>query len=757
MNESCIRRAIREYVKKCGNRIEMDILVKDLQEAFSSELSFHGRNIIDFLRSITGLVIKKVDDKLFVESVNQSATCKSDLEGLSKLCIRMQNNLLLDGRSVKRYVTVNSESPMKIRKNAAARNYSSSSCQSEENEGDKSFSGEFVHSLHSNSSEYLAGTDYFLNNFESSVNESFTSTSPISNTCSVSTHDMYRFNDYSSFLYESSAIISDVNAFPLDANTFIRESNLLIPESHVFSIEYDVFFPQHDTFDSFSISKLPSVFEETIQDCNTENVSSANWVLKNACLDSYALVNKSAEISDAKIIERLLKLINFQNQSNGLNRFTIEVKYTETYFGSLPNNWLHLLEETSQVFIENLPSGIIIYPNRWFPTNPTRSALPAIKYPLTDIWNVYISSFESTSCIWFRLLEDEYDLKNDILHHEMNKHYRNRSDILNTTNMRFVVRGNLYAVCIEDEWMRCEVIDIEDDIASCFLLDIGVTKYFNIVHLFRLNENFTNTPAMAIQSSLMGLEKYDTCNYINCKVRNFILNKKLKLKPCIETYEKVIPARFFVLNSLNSVEVNQVMLQVIDNELRLPKLDVNSAFDVTILAIEENNCRVQIMSPSFKLLSESLQKAKKIIETFGNSHFKVTSMLKLELNKMYLAKFADDSWQRILVKKLFAECFVSALFIDFGFIKMVRLKDIVECTDFPDTILFIPPQVVQLKFLKMDILVLKYLNELQKPNLFSIKILNREELLVQFFFKLPNGERRPVAHLLHNFSHGYSS
>lgn len=751
MNESYVRRTIREYVKKCGNRIEMDILVRDLQKAFSSELFFHGRNIIDFLRSITGLVIKKVDDKLFVESVNQPAPCKSDLEGLSRLCIRMQNNLLLDGRNVKRYVTVNSESPLKIRKNAPARNYSPSSCQSEENEGDKSFSRESVHSLHSNSSEYLAGSEYFLNNFESSINESFTSTSPISNTYNISTPDTYRFDDYNSFLSESNVVFSDVNAFTPDVNTFIRESNSLIPEPNVFSPEHDVFFPQYDTFNYFSVSKLPSVFEETIYDCNTQNVSSTNWFLKNACLDS------SAEISDAKMIERLLKLINSQNQSNGLNRFTIEVKYAETYFGSLPSNWLHLLEETSQVFIENLPSGIIIYPNHWFPTNPTRSALPAIKYPLTNIWNVYISAFESTSCIWFRLLEDEYDLKNDILHHEMNKHYRNRSDILNTTNTRFVVRGNLYAVCIEDEWMRCEVIDIEDDIASCFLLDIGVTKYFNVVHLFRLNEKFTNTPAMAIQGSLVGLETYDTCNYINCKVRNFILNKKLKLKPCIETYKNVIPARVFVLNSSKNVEVNQAMLEVIDNELRLPKLDVNSVFDVTILAIEETNCRVQIMSPSFKLLSESLQKAKKIIETTGNSHSRVTSMLKLELNKMYLAKFADDSWQRILIKKFFAECFVSALFIDFGFIKMVRLGDIVECTDFPDTITFIPPQVIQLKLLKMDILVLKYLNEIQKPNLFSIKILNKEELLVQFFFKLPNGERRPVAHLLHNVSHGYSS
>lgn len=729
----------------------MDIFLEDFRLAFKTDLPFgmYGySNVSDFINSIPSLTVKEIDNELWItsrkcNSKSTSLPSSLDYDDVSKLCVEMKNNLLLDGRNSKRTVTVRSEAPVKVRKSPLVRNHSSLSCHSEENDGEKSLSAGSVHSLHSTSSDHL------VTSLEPYTGEYLTSPS-----YSIPTSDSYGFNEYKSTIPELNTFTPALEAFTSELNTFIPELNAFTPEQNTFIpelntfAEANVFAKKPSACTNFSVINTGRAFDYN-NFFNLSNKNTGDWLSEEAYQNSYSLLTKPVEVSDTEVVGRLLTLINSQGHRNGLTSCTVESKYKETHFTKLPNNWLHMLEKTSLVFIENLTSSIIIYPNHWFPTPPTLASLPSIKFPTREFWNVYISSFESTTCVWFRLLDDDYDLRSDILRHEMNKHYKHQIGNPNS-NLDFVSKGELYAAYVKDEWVRCGVIDVEDKTVTCFLIDIGIMKRFNRAGLFQLHEKFTNTPALVLQCSLIGLEKYDGCNYINCKVRNSILNKKLKLKTGIVRSGHVISALAFVRNSLEDVEVNQAMLEIIKKELTLPKLDVNQVYDVTILSVEENTAQVQIMSPCFQLLSNSLQKAKRIIESGDSSHLRMKSMLKLKLDKMYLAKFADDSWQRILVKQFFAECFVSALFIDFGFIKMVRLGDIVECTDFPDTLMFIPPQAVQVKLLSMDVVVLKYLNEIQKPNLFSMKILNSEELVVQFFFRLPNSERRPVANLLHS-------
>jgi len=412
--------------------------------------------------------------------------------------------------------------------------------------------------------------------------------------------------------------------------------------------------------------------------------SSGDWFSEQANETSLA---KSWEaniprLTDDEIIRRVVKLVNSQRLSGGIDSKTVELKYRELHYTTLPKQWLNLIEERSVLYLEKLTACTILYPNRYFPMVPTIITLPALRFPnIQYFWNVYISNFENIACVWFRLADEDYDFKYDILQREINRHYSCLSKSIK--NLDKVATDQLCAINYRNKWYRGKVLecDTKIDCVKCLLIDEGIIQNFPAQKIFPIHEKFTNTPALILQGQLSSLEKWENCNYVNCKIRRFLLDERnVKIKISKFLSNSKISMQIYLENNSQLLNLNSMMADLARTELTLPVLYANQSYDVIILSpAEQNSVQVQIVSPSLKMLEETLKKVADIMKNDKNlEQARVKSMFDLKLDKIYLARCEDGNWRRIQCKQFHLNKKVTALFIDTAEVKYVYLHDIFE-------------------------------------------------------------------------------
>ncbi len=565
-----------------------------------------------------------------------------------------------------------------------------------------------------------------------------------------------RYSSFSSKTEESKS--ANVNSTPYPRTPSYSSVNSADFESDVLdlsslcgdtSFEYDSSVPTESYSDfDFSDNFVNGNYAETAY-CYSEPVFD-NWIPR-ACP-----ITPKSELSNYELLSRVRGIIN--SQTNFLTSMDVELRYYENYSEMLPDRWLATLEKSSSVYIENLSSDVIIYPNRLFDSTPTLAALPLIKYPAHLPWNIHVTAASSTTSIWFRFRENEYETKYEILSNELRKHYANE----NPESLNFMASEELYVARLESHFVRVTVIFCKEGLATCLDIDSGIMHRLYPRNLYVLHEKFTNIPALAVHSSLTDLERYDKCSYISCRLLTMVLDKNATAAVDFVGKDGKISLNLFVQNSVHNINVNDAIKKMVEEKFMPPKLELNQMYDVNVLTLNESDARVQILSPCMTLLLDSLQKSKEIIDKFKNKdELFAKSMLDVQLSKeVYLAKYKDGSWQRITAKEFTSTTRAVVLFIDLGEAMAMDIVNIVTCSNFPDTLTYIPPQAVNVRIVKTDHMVLRYMYEKYKTKLFSIKIVEKEpELLVQMFLKLPNNETsKPInnVHLLNTLHSGFN-
>lgn len=327
----------------------------------------------------------------------------------------------------------------------------------------------------------------------------------------------------------------------------------------------------------------------------------------------------------------------------------------------------------------------------------------------------------------------------------MYKHY----DGAETGQVTSVKRGDLYAVCMNANVVRVEVIDSYGEMVTCLVIDMGIIRNFNVNCLFVLHEKFMNTCMLALQGSLTGLERYEKYDFINCKLRNLVLNKKATVIVDCFRSKKLVSLNVFIVGPSFNNNINRFLLDEIEQNFSIPKLQFNSMYDVYVLSVGENTTRVHVISKCYNLLQLALDKAREIIDADEKCNVYTKSIMDIQLNEMYLAKYTDGSWQRIIVQQFLSAYEVAAAFIDFKEVKTVNIRCVVNCSTLPNTLTFIPPQALDVKVIKNDG-ILNFLKHFYKTNLYSMKVVENKEIpIVEIYLKLPNNANlKPIANIL---------
>ena len=114
--------------------------------------------------------------------------------------------------------------------------------------------------------------------------------------------------------------------------------------------------------------------------------------------------------------------------------------------------------------------------------------------------SVYV--FHST-CVYVRLLGEEYHVRYEELVTEMELHYFNSSDFISVTNPTI---GKIYALKYDGQWHRVKVENVSGVEITVFFIDHGEKEVVMAEHLKELAEQFLQLAPQVFPISLTGLE-----------------------------------------------------------------------------------------------------------------------------------------------------------------------------------------------------------------------------------------------------------
>ncbi|XP_065206522.1 uncharacterized protein LOC135835934 [Planococcus citri] len=755
-----VPRTIRDYVNLMGGKVSLESLESDFHKAYKTSIPFDELGYPDlysFLFCIRGIRVVELNGGSYLISNTRKKTpsvvTNGESDDVSNLSVQLTNNLVFDEDTCKRKVTVKSctgQANMNARKSIIEKMslYSSSSSESAVSEvNDAQNSETYSQKYTEPESQTYQDYHYYPNlELDSNVSSSF-------NQGAFNSPNIFNNNEY--FAPPTTSVDTpNSNALPSYANNPYYLLLLDLVGKHSLA------FPVFETLTSVA-SDNEGISFNTILRIGNDNFISPSYndlsltsIHENLIKTAYESLKHKYEFSfvnaQHNVITSILEIIN--SHKHGISTEYIKAAYIQKYKIPPPIDWINSIENTNSVYIEPLSTQVIIHPYRAFlsPT-PYSNSLPAQIFPASEPWNIFISNCVNTNAIWFRILDEDYEIRYVVLLTEMNKHYdRNVLSDVKTVNV-----GELYACCFEHNWYRAEVLSAGENFAECRLIDMGIKKEFLLRSLFPLNHKFANTPPLAFRCSMAGLTKYENTNYVSCQLMKMLNNEIAIGKLNYETSNNQLSMDIYLRNNVFNVSVNKYFLNKIRNELHVPKIaQVGEAFDVHLLAVDEcGEARVQVESGSLQLLKHALDCAAKLIAEDGNKRsFYSSSHLKLNLEKIYLIQ-TEKSWKRIMVKTLLSENKANVQYIDTGDFKVVDTRNIVHTDSLPDTLIHISPQCQTVRIsIQNDTTqkIISFMNRIRSQTdlqsaAFTVKVIKTEKYpIVQLYKKQNNDEVVPI-------------
>ncbi|KAL1468433.1 hypothetical protein MTO96_041484, partial [Rhipicephalus appendiculatus] len=273
-------------------------------------------------------------------------------------------------------------------------------------------------------------------------------------------------------------------------------------------------------------------------------------------------------------VNRIKELVS--QKSNGLWNTVVPQIYQEQYQESVPKDWLQLVKDSGVVFVTKWEENrCILYPQtaskKSSQTAPVQKSVTAAPHQksATDVvkmvdvpdklplpegnhWDVFVTFAASTTQVYVRLLDvaDQYDK----LAEEMDKFYSENSLPVSEAEVR-----GLYATNVEDNWMRVQVLEVQDGKAECFFLDHGDVDYVPVDKLQKMDPKFLKVPLQVVHCQLDQLGVFGDSEEANRLLDEFLVGKCLIAE--VTAREPEVIATFYDTTTAEDVNLNALLLK----------------------------------------------------------------------------------------------------------------------------------------------------------------------------------------------------
>lgn len=217
------------------------------------------------------------------------------------------------------------------------------------------------------------------------------------------------------------------------------------------------------------------------------------------------------------------------------------------------------------------------------------------KLPLPEgnHWDVFVTFAASTIQVYVRLLDvaDQYDK----LVEEMNSFYAR-----NTLPVLEAEVKELYATNVEDNWMRVQVLEVQDGKAECFFLDHGDVDCVPVNKLQKLDPKFLKVPLQVVHCRLDQLGHFADSEEANMLLNEFLVGKCLIAQ--VMARQPDVIATFYDTTTAEDVNLNALLL----NRLQTPTLPGPEQITRVLLShIDlEGNLYVQPRGPGLNYVNQ---------------------------------------------------------------------------------------------------------------------------------------------------------
>uniref|UniRef100_A0A1B6CR68 Tudor domain-containing protein n=1 Tax=Clastoptera arizonana TaxID=38151 RepID=A0A1B6CR68_9HEMI len=402
-----------------------------------------------------------------------------------------------------------------------------------------------------------------------------------------------------------------------------------------------------------------------------------------------------------EMCERMSKIVN--PHPNGVWADSVLKTYQTTHGENPPEGWVNMFATSPTVIATRVSDDRVIFTPNTASLNTVLSApikheetlqMPDLVMPAEIQWSVYITSVNSVTEIWARLIGDDYSAKFENMTTEMEMHYLNISAKEIVLNPQV---NNFYAAPFEDTWFRVHVKDIVNGKAICWLIDHGEYEEFHVEKLFKLDKKFYSLPKQIFRCQLFGLEDYaDEKILTNLMIemlpgKIFVANIESR-----DTSKDIITLVLYDTSTDEDVNVNEKLTTTLLIEASKDQLPAEGSLkEVYVIHISsKGEVFVQVRGTVYNYLIKMLDELdSKIIE-----ENRVKSLSELVLNKLYIAQYeygGDKRWHRVIIlDSQIMTNKVSVKYVDWGNSHIVNVHDLVDIGSTPSLLSHLPHQAI---------------------------------------------------------------
>ncbi|KAH7953101.1 hypothetical protein HPB49_004798 [Dermacentor silvarum] len=274
---------------------------------------------------------------------------------------------------------------------------------------------------------------------------------------------------------------------------------------------------------------------------------------------------RETSVSTPKQIEDFVGRIKelLLQKTNGVFSRIVPQMYQEQYQESVPKNWLELVKDSGVVGTADLEKPVAFssplrplstgHRQSVTDTGPMHGPVPdKLPLPEGNHWDVFVTYAASTADVFFRLLDftDQYEQ----LAEEMDKFYAEHSLPVSEAKEKW-----LYATNVEDNWMRVQVLEVQNGKAECFFLDHGDVDSVPVHKLQELDPKFLNLPFQIVHCQLDDLGDFADDEQANKLLNELFVGKCLIAE--VAAREPVVTATFYDTTTDEDVNLNALLLK----------------------------------------------------------------------------------------------------------------------------------------------------------------------------------------------------
>lgn len=400
------------------------------------------------------------------------------------------------------------------------------------------------------------------------------------------------------------------------------------------------------------------------------------------------------------VAERLEK--ELQKNYAGLFCDKVENIYKEVYSEQLPLNWLVLLGKlTTNITIEDLPNqnkSILYYdPSRADKKKPkvilktedvvTESFenLPIMKFVDKTERSVTVASIDSNYTFWVLFVHDSINDDYDILFKLMNMPSESKHFI----KMYGIEINDVYAVQIQNEWYRFQVLKIEEDSVTGIFIDLGMEWCVTESNVMFLPPKFLKVPSQAIKCALTSLVFAPYFQVAQELFHKMLFGKEFTLIPDNIEYDVPLVTLYDGKCNLNNVIRKAIIEKTNFNEIH------EKCEKATLTYVAGGYVYLHPPNETLTIMESILDSI-----SFSRPLDNLYSKNSISPHKVYLVKCPDlKLWSRAIIHDfIFTDQKFKVYFIDYGNYGFIDQDKFIDLQSLDLLLSSIGPQALKVSF-----------------------------------------------------------